>query len=71
MPKPAKKRMRRCHDGKHSFPTLQAAQAAAAAMAQRKDRQGNTIVTFLRAYGCPCGRFHFGKTRDIDWSKVK
>lgn len=71
MPKPKRHRMRRCHDGKASFPTLQAAQAAAAAMAARKDRQGNTIVTFLRAYGCPCGRFHFGKTRDIDWSKVR
>lgn len=71
MTKPTKRRMRRCHTGKVSFPTLQAAQAAAAAMAQRKDRQGNAIVTFLRAYGCPCGRFHFGKTRDIDWSKVK
>lgn len=71
MPKPTRRRMRRCHEGKQAFPTLQAAQVAAASMARRKDKQGNTIVTFLRAYGCPCGKYHFGKTRDIDWSLVK
>lgn len=71
MPQTRARRMRKCHDGKKPFPTLQAAQAAAAMLAKRKDRQGNTIVTFLRAYGCPCGKYHFGKTRDIDWSKVK
>lgn len=65
------RRMRRCHNGKVAFPTLQAAQSAAAAMAARKDRQGNPIVTFLRAYGCACGAFHFGRTRNIDWSRVK
>ena len=62
--------MKKCHDGKKPFPTLQAAQAAAAMLAKRKDRQGNTIVTFLRAYQCHCGKYHFGRTRDIDWSKV-
>ena len=71
MPKPSARRMRKCHAGKQAFPTLEAAKAAAAEMARRKDRQGSTIVTFLRAYGCACGQFHFGKTRDIDWSKVK
>jgi hypothetical protein len=63
--------MSRCHDGKHSFPTLQAAQAAAAGMAKRKEKQGHAIVTFLRAYACHCGKFHYGKTREIDWSRVK
>lgn len=71
MAKATRHRMRRCHDGKASFPSLKAAQIAAASMAARKDRDGNPIVTFLRAYGCPCGRFHFGKTRDIDWSRVR
>lgn len=71
MPEPRRQRMRKCHEGKQAYPTLQAAQAAAAGMARRKDKQGNTIVTFLRAYGCPCGKFHFGKTREIDWSQVK
>ena len=65
------KRRQRCHDGKRAYDTLAQAQAAAAHMAHRKDRQGNTIVTFLRAYACHCGRFHFGRTRDIDWSRVK
>ena len=65
-----KKRMRRRHDGKRTYPTLRAAQRAAAEMAQRKARQGNPIVTFLRAYGCHCGRFHVGNSRDIDWALV-
>lgn len=69
--KPNRHRMRRCHDGKRAFPTLEAAQAAAAALAHNKAKQSNTIVTFLRAYGCACGKFHFGKTRNIDWSQVK
>ncbi len=71
MPLSKAARQRRCHEGKRAYPTLDAARAAAAAMAQRKDRQGQTIVTWLRAYGCACGAFHFGKTREIDWSRVK
>lgn len=67
---PPKVRMRKCH-GKRRFGSLREAQAAAATMAARKAKQGNPIVSFLRAYGCACGGFHFGKTRDIDWSKVK
>lgn len=70
MTKPSKRRMRSQHGKKISYPTLAAAQVAAAKMAKRKEQQGNPIVTFLRAYGCPCGKFHIGKTRDIDWSKV-
>jgi hypothetical protein len=69
--KPPARRMRKCHNGKRAFPTLDAARAAAADMARRKEKQGSPIVTYLRAYGCACGQFHFGKTRDIDWSRVK
>lgn len=68
---PARARMRRCHDGKQRYATLKEAQAAAAALAHRKAKQGNPIVTFLRAYRCACGGFHFGNTRNIDWSKVR
>lgn len=57
--------------GKAGYPTLQAAQAAAAAMCRKKAKQGTPVVTFLRAYGCHCGRFHYGGTREIDWSKIK
>lgn len=64
------KKNKRC-DGKVAYPTLKAAQAAAASMCARKSKQGSPVVTFLRAYGCACGRFHYGRTRDIDWSKVK
>jgi len=67
----ADKRMKRCHEGKQRFDTLKQAQAAASSMADRKAKQGNQIVTWLRAYGCPCGGFHFGKTKDIDWSRVR
>lgn len=68
---PNKAHMRRCHEGKRRFSTLREAQAAAAGMAKRKDKQGNTIVTFLRAYGCACGGYHFGKTKEINWALVK
>ena len=51
---------------KMSYPTLQAAQAAAAGFARRA-----SIVTFLRAYRCSCGQHHVGRTKTIDWSKVK
>lgn len=71
MSKPKKSRLRKCHDGKNSFATLEQAQAAASDMARKKQRQGNPIVTYLRAYGCACGKFHFGRSKDIDWSKVK
>lgn len=63
-------RSRRGHEGKAPYPTLQLAQAAAAGLARRKDRQGNRIVTWLRAYRCTCGSFHIGKSRSIDWSRV-
>lgn len=64
------KRDRR-HDGKRAFPTLEAAQRAAAALAANRARKGQTIVSFLRAYGCHCGQFHFGRTKAIDWSRVR
>lgn len=67
----AKNRRSHKHDGKKTYPTLEAAQQAAAIVAKKKDKQGNPIVTYLRAYGCHCGGFHFGKSKEIDWSKVK
>lgn len=70
MTKPSKARMRRCHDGKRAFDTIEQAKAAAAALARNMERKGQPIVTHLRAYGCACGKFHFGRTRDIDWQRV-
>lgn len=70
MSKPNKRRMRKCHDGKVPFDTLEQAKAAAAGMARRKAARGNPIVTHLRAYGCACGKFHFGRTREINWDLV-
>lgn len=57
--------------GKVAYPTLQAAQAAAAMMCKNKAEKGSPVVTFMRAYGCHCGKFHYGRTREIDWSQVK
>lgn len=71
MTAPSAKRMRRCHEGKVKHPTLQAAQETIRRMCERKAKQGNPVVSFMRAYGCACGSFHIGKTRDIDWSRVK
>jgi hypothetical protein len=64
-------RLRRCHDGKRPYASLAEAKAAAWGMAERKLKKGEPIVTYLRAYGCPCGRFHIGKTRDINWDLVR
>jgi hypothetical protein len=67
---PSKARMRSCHEGKRRYETLEQAQAAAGMMRKRKAKQGVPIVSFVRAYGCACGGFHVGKSRDIDWNLV-
>lgn len=71
MPKSSKRRMRRCCRDKRAFDTLEEAKRAAAGMAYRKAKKGIPIVTHLRAYGCPCGKFHYGKTKQIDWDRVR
>lgn len=65
-----KKRMKKCHDGKQSFDTLELAQQAVHSLVRAKARKGDTVVTFLRAYCCPCGKFHFGRTHEINWGAV-
>jgi hypothetical protein len=72
MTAPSKGRMRRCHEGKQQFATLKDAQAAANGMTRRKAAAGagKAIVSWVRAYGCACGGFHIGKTREINWALV-
>lgn len=65
-----KKRPRHCA-GKHGYETLEAARAAAFHLARRKQEVGEPIASYLRAYKCSCGKFHFGKTRGINWEAVK
>ena len=65
------KRHGKCPTGKKPYPTLQAAKAAAAQLADKRANQGVPIVSFLRAYGCACGKFHFGSSRVIDWDRLK
>lgn len=61
-----------CHDGKQTFHTLESAQTAICQMTHRRKKQGKPIVTFLRAYKCSiCGKFHYGRTRNIDWSQIR
>lgn len=67
---PSKSRMRKCHDGKRRFNTIEEAKAAAGMLKRRKAKTGSPIVSVLRAYGCACGGFHVGKTRGIDWDLV-
>lgn len=62
--------MMRCKGKKAAFDSMDAAKKAAASMANRKAKKGNPIVSFLRAYGCSCGKFHYGSSRQIDWSRV-
>lgn len=58
------KALRKC-GSKVSYATIEAAKKGAAMFAEKKK-----IITILRAYGCSCGKFHFGRTKDIDWSKL-
>lgn len=51
---------------KIKYKTLDDAKRAAAIFAKKRH-----IVTILQAYGCHCGGFHFGRTRQIDWDRVK
>lgn len=51
---------------KIKYETLDDAKRAAAIFAKKKG-----VVTILQAYGCHCGKFHFGRTRQIDWDRVK
>lgn len=60
---------RRCGT-KRGYTTLDQARAAAARLAAARARQGNPVVSFLQAYGCSCGKYHFGSTRQIDWGRV-
>lgn len=71
MPRSTKRRMRKCHDGKRAYATMKEAQAAAHGMLHRLAKRGDPMVTFMRAYGCACGKWHIGKTRDINWQLVK
>lgn len=50
---------------KRKYNTIEEAQKAAAIFAKKKK-----IITMMRAYGCHCGKFHFGKTKQIDWRRV-
>lgn len=67
---PSKRRLRKCCEGKQRFETLKDAQGAMHGMKRRKEKNGTAIVTVMRAYGCACGGFHFGRTRGIDWELV-
>lgn len=70
MSRPKAKRLRRRCANKRSYDTLDQAKSAAAGLVALRKKQGNPVVTFLRAYGCHCGKFHFGNTKNIDWAKV-
>lgn len=70
MPGPKKSRMRRCHDGKKRYESHAEATAAMLGMINRKRAKGDAVVTFLRVYGCACGGFHFGRTKEINWAAV-
>lgn len=52
------------------YESLELARMAAAALAKRRQNQGIPIVSYLKAYACRCGGFHFGSTRRIDWSRI-
>ena len=73
MSKPNKKRMNSCCNGKKKYNSLQEANDALHGMMRKKEKQGalKVVVSAMRAYGCPCGKFHFGRTRGINWDLIK
>lgn len=62
----SKKKNRNKCGSKIKYNSLEDAKKAAAIFAKKKG-----IITIMRAYGCHCGKFHIGRTKEIDWSKVK
>ena len=60
---------RRCGN-KKAYETLALAKAAAWNFTKSREKAGNPIVTFLQAYGCQCGKFHIGSSRQINWEAV-
>lgn len=70
MPK-IKTKTKRCGN-KRSYDTLLKAQEAVVILLKARQKQGNAVAVFLRAYGCPhCGKFHYGRTRNINWDLLK
>lgn len=68
--KPNKRRMKQCHDGKRRHETLDLAKRALWHFVKKRAEKGDAIVTFMRAYGCACGGFHIGRTKEINWELV-
>lgn len=70
MAKSQKRSRKRCDGKKQSFDTREAASAALNGMLRNKAKRGKVVVGVLRVYGCSCGRFHYGSTKDIIWGLV-
>lgn len=60
---------RRCGK-KKAYDTLAQAKEAAYHVTRRREKLGEPIVTYLQAYGCQCGKFHIGSSRQINWEAV-
>lgn len=58
-------------ESKKRYETIEAAKTGIMQMVRKKAAKGDPIVTYLRAYGCACGGFHVGKSRDINWDAFK
>lgn len=70
MSKPDPRRFKSC-GGKRRHGTMLHAQAALASLLRTRQKQGNPIVSVMRCYGCACGGFHVGSSKQIDWRRVK
>ena len=67
---PSSKCMRLGCNGKRRYESLDEAKASIRGMTSRTAKQGNHIVSFMRAYGCACGGTHIGSTKEINWEMV-
>jgi hypothetical protein len=60
-----------CTSGKRSYSTATMANRTLEKLLKNREKQGNKIVSVLDVYECSCcGKWHYGKTGKIDWSKV-
>jgi len=66
-----KNRKRHAHENKRAYDTIEEAKRALGSWLAKRRKEGKPIVTMMRAYGCHCGKFHIGSTREINWDLVK
>lgn len=64
------KRLKTC-EKKIKYKTLEEAKKQAWWTIERNRMKGDPQVTFVRAYGCSCGSYHVGRSKEINWEALE